>query len=183
MIQEKEDKSSEVDFKSLVRLALDQKVSWTKLKSFLDDLASTFETAKKLNEVLLDEIQALHAKTINDPTQETDKTEPEEQEIDENGSEDDVMVLFTKQETIDDKLNFIADNEVEKSSEDFHDFVDNSLSLENIQTNGEEELQLGNNISINKHAETTGDAKILKRILLTILLMMNLHFLRMKLRL
>ena len=56
MSQVKDVKSSEVDFESLVRLALTEKVSWNKLRLFLDDLTSTFETSKKLNDVLLDEL-------------------------------------------------------------------------------------------------------------------------------
>ena len=100
MIQEKDNRSSEVDFISLVRLALTEKVSWNRLKLFLDDLASTFETSKKLNDVLLDELQTLHSKKIDHHTQETHEIVLEEHGIDENGSESDVVILFTKQETI-----------------------------------------------------------------------------------
>ena len=59
----------EVDFKHLLKLAMTQKVSWTKLKGFLDDLTSTFEASKKLNDVLLEEIQILHLRTFVDKIQ------------------------------------------------------------------------------------------------------------------
>ena len=53
---------TEVDFKYLVNLALDQKVSWIHLKGFLHGLTTTCETAKQLNDILLDELQSLHLK-------------------------------------------------------------------------------------------------------------------------
>ena len=56
----------EVDFKHLLKLAMTQKVSWTKLKGFLDDLTSTFEASKKLNDVLLEEIQILHSRSFDE---------------------------------------------------------------------------------------------------------------------
>ena len=62
---------SNVDLKSLVNLALDQKVSWSNLKPFLHDLTSTLETSKQLNVISLEELQILHSKTILDQTQDT----------------------------------------------------------------------------------------------------------------
>ena len=83
--------SSEVEFEFLVNLALKEKVSWPKLKSFLDDMTSTYEKSKKLNDVLLNSLEQLHSKTIQTQTQEkTDEPETEEQEITENGSENHV---------------------------------------------------------------------------------------------
>ena len=57
-----------VDLRTLVKLALSQKVSWPSLKIFLNDLTSTFESSKELNDVLLEELQLLHSKTILDQT-------------------------------------------------------------------------------------------------------------------
>ena len=155
MSQVKDVKSSEVDFESLVRLALTEKVSWNKLRLFLDDLTSTFETSKKLNDVLLDELQALHGNKIDNQTQKSNEREPEEQKIDENDSEGDVTILFTKQETIDEEVIFIEDNTLEERSEGLDDFVDKRCSLE---INDEEELQLADKILINEDVECTEDA-------------------------
>ena len=127
MIQDKNDNGSAVDFRSLVRFALDQKVSWTKLKSFLDDLASTFETSKNLNDVLLDELQALHSKMMNYQTQEkANETESEEQETHEN----EVMVLSTNQKITDNNLRFVESNTIEENSQGFDDFVDERLPID-----------------------------------------------------
>ena len=60
--------NSDVDLRTLVKLALNQKVSWPSLKIFLHDLTSTFESSKELNDVLLVELQLLHSKTILDQT-------------------------------------------------------------------------------------------------------------------
>ena len=54
----------DVELKLLVNLALDDRVSWAKIKGLLDDMTSTYETAKTLNTVLLEELQSLHSKTI-----------------------------------------------------------------------------------------------------------------------
>ena len=53
--------SSEVEFEFLVNLALKEKVSWPKLKSFLDDMTSTYEKSKKLNNILLTSLESLHS--------------------------------------------------------------------------------------------------------------------------
>ena len=111
-------KNSE-EFSYLVNLALDQKVSWTMLKGFLNELVSSLEASKKLNAVLLDELQSLHSKTFENQFEANHESSVEEQEtfndtedqeVDaevqdtvENGSDDDIMVLFTKQETINDE--------------------------------------------------------------------------------
>ena len=65
---------SQVDFKYLVNLALDQKVSWILLKGFLDGLTKTIETAKQLNGILLDELQSLHLKNAEKNATEEEKT-------------------------------------------------------------------------------------------------------------
>ena len=71
--------SSEVEFEFLVNLALKEKVSWPKLKSFLDDMTSTYEKSKKLNDVLLNSLEQLHSKTIQTFTQqESDEWQTEE---------------------------------------------------------------------------------------------------------
>ena len=99
----------EVDFKHLLKLAMTQKVSWTKLKGFLDDLTSTFEASKKLNHVLLEEIQILHSQVIaNDTLAKAN----EEETI----SDDDSIALFANQESIDDKLNSGTNNEIKEDS-------------------------------------------------------------------
>ena len=115
-------KNSE-EFSYLVNLALDQKVSWTMLKGFLNELVSSLEASKKLNAVLLDELQSLHSKTFENQFEANHESSVEEQEtfndtedqeVDaevqdtvENGSDDDIMVLFTKQETISDGSNYV----------------------------------------------------------------------------
>ena len=117
--------NSEEEFKYLVTLALHQKVSWAMLKGFLHELVSNLEASKKLNSVLLDELQSLHSKTIENQLEVNHGKEVEEQETfnepddqvfdaekqdtDDNGLDDEVMVLFTKQETIDDNLSFVED--------------------------------------------------------------------------
>ena len=71
-----------VDLRSLVKLALNQKVSWFGLKTFLHELTSTLETSKELNDVLLEELQILHSKTIKIQIQDTvNNTDAEVQEI------------------------------------------------------------------------------------------------------
>ena len=50
------------DFKSLINLALDNRIPWSPLKIFLEDLTSTFEASKELNVILFDELQLLHSK-------------------------------------------------------------------------------------------------------------------------
>ena len=65
---------SQVDFKYLVNLALDQKVSWILLKGFLDGLTNNFETAKQLNSILFDELQSLHLKHAEKNASEEEET-------------------------------------------------------------------------------------------------------------
>ena len=160
MIQDKNDNGSAVDFRSLVRFALDQKVSWTKLKSFLDDLASTFETAKKLNDVLLDELQALHSKMMNFQTQEkANETESEEQETHEN----EVMVLSTNQKIIDNDLEFVESNTIEENSQGFDDFVDERLPIESsdfsVNEDDDNEFTEFDNETYNHHENEYNDKK------------------------
>ena len=105
----------EVDFKHLLRLAMTQKVSWTKLKGFLNDLTSTFEASKKLNDVLLEEIQILHSRSFYE-TQVIANEALANTNEEETVSDDDSMALFADQESIDDKLNSGTDNEIEEDS-------------------------------------------------------------------
>ena len=160
MIQDKNDNGSAVDFRSLVRFALDQKVSWTKLKSFLDDLASTFETSKKLNDVLLDELQALHSKMMNYQTQEKAKeTESEEQETHEN----EVMVLSTNQKIIDNDFKFVEGNTIVENSEGFDDYVDESLPIDStdfsVNEDDDNEFTEFDNETYNHHENEYNDKK------------------------
>ena len=75
----------EVEFKILLNLANNRRVSWSKLKLFLNDLTNTYETSKKLNDVLLEELQSLHSQRADDH----DKTKPEVQDAFENWSDND----------------------------------------------------------------------------------------------
>ena len=104
----------EVDFTHLLRLVMTQKVSWPKLKGFLDDLTSTFEASKKLNHVLLEEIQILHSQVIANAKANEEETVSDD---------DDSMALFANQESIDNKLNSGTDNEIEKDSLGTDNFV------------------------------------------------------------
>ena len=94
-------------FKYLVKLTLNQKVSWTSLVTFLNDLTSTYEASKKLNAVLLEELQTLHLKTIDTQIQITN-IENEEEEQERFGN--DVTILSPKQEPFDEELSFIENN-------------------------------------------------------------------------
>ena len=73
--------NSEEGFKYLLTLALNQKVSWTMLKGFLHELVSSLEASKKLNAVLLDELQSLHSKTIENQFEPMIGIADKEQEI------------------------------------------------------------------------------------------------------
>ena len=46
----------ELDFKNLIKCALNQKISWPALKIVLDSATSTLKEAKKLNVILLDQL-------------------------------------------------------------------------------------------------------------------------------
>ena len=60
---------------------MDQKVSWILLKGFLDELTTTFETAKQLNGILLDELQSLHLKCADKNVAEEGETLENVQEL------------------------------------------------------------------------------------------------------
>ena len=150
---EKDFQNSQVQFKYLVSLALKKEVSWTMLKGFLYELTSTFEKSKKLNTVLLEELQLLHCKASEKQTQEIHQTLIEEQEITnkvnaqgkeivENAPEDDdeVMVLFTKQETIEEEPSFVEDDTTKVNFQSFYDFVTKDTPL--VETLHYEESQL-----------------------------------------
>ena len=72
--------NSKVHFRYLVKMALKQKVSWISLKTFLKELISSFESSKQLNEVLLEELQSLHSKTIENLSETMQSTAAKEQE-------------------------------------------------------------------------------------------------------
>ena len=106
---------SNVDLRSLVKLALSQKVSWSGLRISLQELTSTFEISKELNVVLLEELQILHSKTRE--TQIQDRThDSKKHDIDEISCHDEVTVLFSNQETFDKEVSFFEDN---KKVQDF----------------------------------------------------------------
>ena len=65
--------NSEVRYKYLVQLALNQKVSWTALKTFIHELTCDFEAAMKLSDVLLEELQSLHSKIVHNQQEETNE--------------------------------------------------------------------------------------------------------------
>ena len=75
--------------------------------SFLNDLTSSYEASKKLNAVLLEELQTLHLKTIDTQIQITN-IENEEEEQERFGN--DVTILSPKQEPFDEELSFIENN-------------------------------------------------------------------------
>ena len=51
-----------VDFKSVINLALSNKVPWNPIKTMLHELTPTFEASKELNDVLIEELEFLHSK-------------------------------------------------------------------------------------------------------------------------
>ena len=79
------------------------------MKIFFHDLTSTFESSKELNDVLLDELQLLHSKTILDQTKANNSGKGIQiSQDDSNCSENDVVMirLVPEQETITDKVEF-----------------------------------------------------------------------------
>ena len=79
---------SEMQYKCLVKLAMNNKVSWTSLKTFIHELTSDFKGAIKLNDVLLDELQSAHSKLADYQIQGKDKEIENEKQITvENGSD------------------------------------------------------------------------------------------------
>ena len=75
--------SSEAHYRYLIKLALNQKVSWIALKTFLKELISSFESSQQLNEVLLEELQLLHSQFANERQTESESIgiETEEQDM------------------------------------------------------------------------------------------------------
>ena len=51
-----------VDFKSVINLALSNKIPWIPLRTLLHELTPTFEASRQLNDILLDELQLIHSK-------------------------------------------------------------------------------------------------------------------------
>ena len=90
-----------VDLRTLVKLALSQKVSWPSLRMFLYDLTSTLESSKELNSILIEELQLLHSKTILDQTKvNSSEKSIQTSQVEDTGTENDVVMirLFPKQE-------------------------------------------------------------------------------------
>ena len=54
----------EVDFRNLIKCALNDKIPWPVLKTFLDNMTTTLEKSKKVIDVLFEELQALNSKQI-----------------------------------------------------------------------------------------------------------------------
>ena len=75
----------ELDFKHLINCALNHKISWSVLKIVLDNAASTLKESKKLNNILLDELESMQSKQIkNKKLDETDSMiehEPLEKDV------------------------------------------------------------------------------------------------------
>ena len=130
--------NSELQFKYLINLALNQKVTWSNLKSFLNDLTPTHQTSKKINDILLEELQNLHSKIIDNQARKNGETEADFEDFVKSGSDDDIMVLFTKQKTIGDDLTE-------------HDFVHESISGE---TNNDQDVQ---HDQLNEHQIPTNE--------------------------
>ena len=59
----------ELDFKHLIKCALKSKISWPALKIFLDSATSTLKESKKLNNILLEELELLQSKQISNLNQ------------------------------------------------------------------------------------------------------------------
>ena len=59
----------ELDFKHLIKCALNRKISWPALKTVLDSATSTLKESKKLNIILLVELESLQSKQIRNKNQ------------------------------------------------------------------------------------------------------------------
>ena len=86
-------------------MALNQKVSWTSLKTFLKELISSFESSKQLNEVLLEELQLLHS------------NQTESKSIEKETGEDENEVLSEKE--------YVAKEEIAKKDQEQIQVIDN----------------------------------------------------------
>ena len=154
--------NSEVRYKYLLQLALNQKVSWTAVKTFIRELTSDLETAMKLNNVLLEELQSLHSKILQNQQDETNKEiEVEQPDTLENGSEN-YFILPSKQERFGDELSYEENNATEKESEILDRFVIETTSLENeiveeshLESNGNE--QESNDFTLDKYQTAYND--------------------------
>ena len=54
----------QLDFKNMIKCALDHEISWPALKVVLDSATTTFEKSKKLNNILLEELEVMQSKQI-----------------------------------------------------------------------------------------------------------------------
>ena len=109
-----------VDFKSVINLALSDKIPWIPLKTLLHELTPTFEASRQLNDDLLEELQLIHSKQkekveLSNETQENSlEIKAYEQETVEKGCDDEeIMMLFTRQKTIGDELELIGNNQID----------------------------------------------------------------------
>ena len=59
-----ENDKAQLDFKHLIKCALDHEISWPVLKIVLDNATSTFKKSKKLNNILLEELEVMQSKQI-----------------------------------------------------------------------------------------------------------------------
>ena len=168
-------KNSE-EFSYLVNLALDQKVSWTMLKGFLNELVSSLEASKKLNAVLLDELQSLHSKTIENQSEtmqsiaenkketfnvtEDKEFDAEVKETAENGSDDEVMVLFTKQETINDEDDLQPEGNLINETHEIETQKPDKLDEDQNSLDGDSEKNEDDNLPVETNDKVAEDTII-----------------------
>ena len=82
-----------VDFKSVINLALSNKNPWIPLRTLLHQLTPTFEASRQLNGVLLDELQLIHSKEkeIVELSIENEVNQLDDFEIDQNSENDNAI--------------------------------------------------------------------------------------------
>ena len=79
-----------VDFKSIINLALSNKIPWIPLRTLLHELTPTFEASRQLNDVLLEELQLLHSKQTEkvELSNENEVNQLDDFDIDQNSEND-----------------------------------------------------------------------------------------------
>ena len=153
--------NSELGFKYLLNLALNEKVPWAKVKGILDDLVSTYEMSKKLNKVVLNELELLHSK-VNENQESS--IERKEQEI----IEDNIIPMQLKQESFNDKVSNVEKivnyEEIQVITECEEEIVvDNDNELhEGFETNESNDLFDGITLSEDERGPTndTGEGRL-----------------------
>ena len=140
----------DIEFEFLVNLALDQKVSWAKLKLFLDDMTPTYEKSKKLNNVLLTSLESLHSKTKKNYAPEmSDGKDAGEQEITE---KEDNECIIKENEFIETTCSYEEEQKLDQSfaeqdfsnDSDFHKTDESSIE-ENAEDYPKDEFVVENN--------------------------------------